>query len=70
MSKKKITYFFLFLFFANSLFATPLDSLLSIVDQSNLNSSPLEIQNTHHELGLLYYNKEESFELALSLIHI
>jgi len=64
MLKKKITYYFFFFFFANSLFATPLDSLLSIVSQSNLQSSPLEIQNTHHELGLLYYNQEESFELA------
>ena len=64
MNKKNTTYYFLLIFisFNNYLSATSVDSLLSILDQSQIQSSHKEIINTHLQLGLTYYRQEENFE--------
>ena len=66
MTNKQTTYYFFFLFLSTgfTLSATPLDSLLSLLDQSNEISNPTFVQQTHYQLGLHYYNQQESFEKA------
>ena len=65
MNKKRFIYYFLLFFitFFDSLSAaTSIDSLLSIINQPQVQSNPIRLQQTHLQLGKTFYSQEESFE--------
>ena len=54
----------MFLILSINLSATPIDSLLSILDQSQILSNPIESQKIHFQIGSTYYREIEDFEKA------